>query len=219
MLLSFRNSSQPAILRWAHVLYWFLLVIYLGFFMSTLFGGSPSPEPDHKLQETIDAYARGSFAQIFAMRAREWANANSFVFFLTRILGIFLYGLYIWRQGYLRQPAEHLEWWKRAQRLGLSIGLIGNLLGVVLDWMFHPNMMRPTLLTAFLLALQSLAIPALSLGYASTVVVLWQDPAWRRRLMPFSYVGRMALTNYLLQSRLTPPADRQSTVLSAFAVP
>ena len=25
-------------------------------------------------------------------------------------------------------------------------------------------------------------------------------PAWQRRLLPFSYVGRMALTNYLLQS-------------------
>ena len=43
-------------------------------------------------------------------------------------------------------------------------------------------------------------MPALSLGYASTVVLWWQDPAWQRRLMPFSYVGRMALTNYLLQS-------------------
>jgi uncharacterized protein len=199
-LLYFRNLSQPAVLRWAHVMYWFLLVLYLGFFMSTLVGAPASPQPDHKIQEAIDAYARGSYAQIVAMRAREWANANSFVFFLTRILGIFLYGLYIWRQGYLRQPAEHLDWWKRAQRLGLSIGLIGNLLEVVLEWMFHPNMMRPTLLTALLLALQSLAIPALSLGYASTLVLLWQDQAWQRRLMPFSYVGRMALTNYLLQS-------------------
>ncbi len=48
--------------------------------------------------------------------------------------------------------------------------------------------------------MQSFALPALSLGYASTVVLLWQDPVWQRRLMPFSYVGRMALTNYLLQS-------------------
>ena len=49
-------------------------------------------------------------------------------------------------------------------------------------------------------SVQSVAVPALSLGYASTVVLLWQDPVWQRRLMPFSYVGRMALTNYLLQS-------------------
>ena len=62
--------------------------------------------------------------------------------FLTRILGIFLFGLYIWRQGYLRQPAEHLDWWKRAQRIGLPLGLAGNLVVVVLDWIFHPNPMQ-----------------------------------------------------------------------------
>ena len=55
-------------------------------------------------------------------------------------------------------------------------------------------------MTVSLFALQSIALPALSLGYVSTVVLWWQDPAWQRRLMPFSYVGRMALTNYLLQS-------------------
>ena len=59
--------------------------------------------------------------------------------FLTRILGIFLFGLYLWRQGYLRQPGEHLDWWKRAQRIGLPLGLAGNLVVVLIDWTFHPN--------------------------------------------------------------------------------
>ncbi len=199
-LLLFRNLSQRAILRWAHVMYWFMIVLVLCFYIATLFGVPPPPTPDYKIQATIDIYARGTYAQIFALRAREWWNVNSFVFFLTRILGIFLFGLYIWRQGYLRQPAEHLDWWKRAQRIGLPLGLASNLLVVVLDWLFHPSPMRPTLLLIVMFTLQSLALPALSLGYASTVVLLWQDPAWRRRLMPFSYVGRMALTNYLLQS-------------------
>ena len=64
--------------------------------------------------------------------------------------------------------------------------------------MWHPNPMQPTPRPFF--RLQSVAVPALSLGYASTIVLLWQNPVWQRRLMPFSYVGRMALTNYLLQS-------------------
>jgi uncharacterized protein len=199
-LLFFRDMSQRAILLWAHVMYWFMIVFVAGFFVATLFGVPLPPEPDHKIQETIDIYARGTFTQIFVMRASEWRTVNSFVFFLTRILGIFLFGLYIWRQGYLARPDEHLDWWKRAQRIGLIVGLAANLLGVVLQWMFHPSPVRPTPLTIFLFTLQSIALPALSLGYASTVVLLWQHPTWRRRLMPFSYVGRMALTNYLLQS-------------------
>jgi uncharacterized protein len=196
----FRNRSQRTILRWAHVMYWFVVVLVIGFYIATLFGVPPPQPPDQKIQEAIDIYARGTFAQIFAMRAREWLALNSFGVVLTRILGIFLFGLYLWRQGYLLRPAEHLDWWKRAQRIGLPVGLVGNLIVVVLEWVFHPNLMQPTLLTVFLLALQSIALPALSLGYVSTVVLWWQDPAWQRRLMPFSYVGRMALTDYLLQS-------------------
>ena len=86
-LLLFRNLSQRAILRWAHVMYWFLIVLVLGFYVATLFGVPPPPQPELKIQEAIDIYARGTFAQIFALRAREWWNVNSFVFFLTRILG------------------------------------------------------------------------------------------------------------------------------------
>ena len=200
LLLPFRNRNQRTIFIWAQIMYWFVIVLFSGFYIATLFGAAPMQPPERSLQETIDAYARGSFGQIFLMRAQEWAAVNSFVFFLTRILGIFLFGLYIWRQGYLRQPAEHLGWWKSAQKIGLSLGLLGNLLSTVIDWVWHPNPMQPTLLTIFLFTLQSLALPLLSLGYVSTVVLWWQNPVWQRRLLPFSYVGRMALTNYLLQS-------------------
>jgi uncharacterized protein len=200
MLLAFRDMSQRAILRWAHVMYWFIIVLALAVYVSTLFGVQPPAPPDQKIQEAIEIYGRGTFRQIFVLRAQDWWTINSFPFFLTRVLGIFLFGLYIWRQGYLRQPAEHLDWWKRAQRIGLPLGLASNLLVVAIEWVFHPHPTQPTLPTIGVFALQSIALPALSLGYSSTIVLLWQDPGWRRRLMPFSYVGRMALTNYLLQS-------------------
>ena len=164
MLLNFRNMSQRAILRWAHVTYWFLVVLYLGFYISTLLGAPPPPAPDHNLQRTIDIYSRGTFSQIFVIRAEEWWEANSFVFFLTRILGVFLYGLYIWRQGYLLRPSEYMEWWKRVQRIGLSLGLAGNLIGVALEWAFNPNPMRPTMLMAALIALQSFSRAGPQLG-------------------------------------------------------
>jgi uncharacterized protein len=199
-LLLFRTRSQRAVLIWANVMYWFLVVLYLGFFASTLFGVPPPPQEDQRIAETVAAYASGTIPQIFAVRAREWLAVNSFVFFLAHVLGLFLFGLYLWRQGYIRNPSEHLAWWKRAQRIGLPLGVIGSLAGVITAWVFDPHPMRPTLLMAGLVGLNQLVTPALSLGYASTIVLLWQNPAWQRRLIPFSYVGRMALTNYLLQS-------------------
>ena len=61
--------------------------------------------------------------------------------------------------------------------------------------------MQPTPLTIFLFSLQSVALPALSLGYASTIVLLWQNPVWQRRLMPFGTSGEWrSPMNYLLQS-------------------
>jgi len=200
LLLLFRNRSQRTVFVWAQIMYWFVIVLIAGFYIGTLFGASPMQPPQHSIQETINAYARGTFAEVFRMRAQEWSEVNSFVFFLTRILGIFLFGLYLWRKGYLRQPSEHLGWWRRAQKIGLTAGILGNVFWVAIDWVWHPNPMQPTPLTIFLFSLQSVALPALSLGYASTIVLLWQNPAWQRRLMPFSFVGRMALTNYLLQS-------------------
>jgi len=45
-----------------------------------------------------------------------------------------------------------------------------------------------------------LAAPAMSLFYASTIILLTQGEAWRRWLAPLAAVGRMALSNYLFQS-------------------
>ncbi len=134
-------------------MYWFVLVLFLGFYVATLFGVAvPTASPIQNIQAAIAIYARGTFAQIFALRAREWAAVNSFVFFLAYVLGIFLFGLYLWRQGYLLRPAEHLDWWKRAQRIGLPLGLVGNLVMVVIAWTFHPNPMRPSLPTVVMFA-------------------------------------------------------------------
>ena len=46
----------------------------------------------------------------------------------------------------------------------------------------------------------ALGVAPLALGYATTFVILWQSPAWRDRLARLAPAGRMALTNYLLQS-------------------
>jgi uncharacterized protein len=80
------------------------------------------------------------------------------------------------------------------------VRIIGNANVVAIHWYFNAAPDKPSLSGSVSMIVQSVATPALSLGYAATIVLLWQQTAWRERLMPFSYVGRMALTNYLLQS-------------------
>jgi uncharacterized protein len=199
-LMFFRKRTQKTILIWGHIMYWFLLVLVSGLYIATLFGLQLPDPPKPDLAKIVQIYAHGSVREIFFMRADEWAQANSFILILTNILGLHLFGLYVWRQGYLQRPAEFLDWWRKAQRVGLIVGIIGNAIIVTLNWIFQPNPMHPTLPSVVMLCLHWIAVPALSLGYSATIVMLWQHPVWQQRLMPFSYVGRMALTNYLMQS-------------------
>src|SRR5215813_11983096 len=41
--------------------------------------------------------------------------------------------------------------------------------------------------------------------YASLILLLWQRSSWRRWLAPLAAVGRMALSNYLLQAVIVVP--------------
>ena len=47
---------------------------------------------------------------------------------------------------------------------------------------------------------QTIGAPALAMSYVAVITLLVQHDAWRARLGPLAAVGRMALTNYLLQS-------------------
>ena len=200
-LIVFRDVSQRGVLLCAHALYWLVVVLFVGFYIGTFFGASLPPDEPNDIQKTIQAYAHGTIGQVFAMRLDEWIDVNAFFpVVATRVLGMFLYGVYLWRQGYLARPEEHLDWWRRGLWIGLPVGLIGNALSVWLEWHFHPDPDKPTLVTSIMVVLQSIAMPALSLAYGATIILLWQQAAWRQRLMPLSFVGRMALTNYLLQS-------------------
>lgn len=42
--------------------------------------------------------------------------------------------------------------------------------------------------------------PVLTCGYVSALVILTHNKIWRDRLSPLAAAGRMALTNYLMQS-------------------
>jgi len=83
------------------------------------------------------------------------------------------------------------------QRWGLIIGVAGNAAFAV-GGSFDPS---PTSVMQNVGRLcLVVAAPALTLFYASTIILLTQREIWRRRLAPLAAVGRTALSNYLLQS-------------------
>lgn len=203
-LILFRKRAQRTVMIWAQAMYWLPMVFMLAIVIASALGAKipAPPEPTaQSLQETIRVYSQGTWAEIFQKRAQEWAALNiGFLFFFPRILGLFLFGFWTWRSGILRDIGANLDRIRRWWRWGLALGLTGNVAFQVINEVWRPNPMAPDFIGAAGFLIGSAGVPALSLFYACSIVLLWQDERWRARLRAFGAVGRMALTNYLLQS-------------------
>ncbi|MCW5981687.1 MAG: DUF418 domain-containing protein [Bryobacteraceae bacterium] len=205
VLLLFRERPQEEAALWAIVLYAFPVFVLAVSAAASLAGAPAAAAPPdtgvEALQRTIRIYADGTYRQMLAERAREWREFNeSAPFDLARILSLFLCGMYVWRAGILQNLAAWQPALRRAAIWGAAIGVPGNAAYVLAEQLLQADLAEPTPATAALAVVSSISVPALSLAYACGVILLFQRERWRRRLMPCAAVGRMALTNYLLQS-------------------
>lgn len=132
---------------------------------------------------------------------RSWGPEFYFsltgVSFLATILGRFLIGSWIFRQGWLQDTERHAALFRRAAPWLLGFGLVSAAVMPVLG-MLEVRLPRP--IRPFTSLLAETAQLVLALGYAAGLVVLFRRPAWRRALSGLGAVGQMALTNYLIQS-------------------
>jgi uncharacterized protein len=204
LLMLFRKRSQKALLRWAAVLYAY--PILLGSVMFVLHSAgvqipSPPPTTPEELQRIIGVYAAGSYGDIVRQNVKEMPfMAFGLIFFYPRVLGTFLFGLWVWRERIILELPSKTEMLRRCQKHGLWIGLLFNSIAVALNEAFHPDPIAPSALGLLIGLSLTIGVPAGSVFYASTVALLWEKVQWRERLRPFVAVGRMALSNYLLQS-------------------
>ena len=154
-------------------------------------------EDQKTIEETQRIYSRGTYMEMIKLRARELPRDLLPDTDDAYVLIIFLLGLYVGRRGIVHDVSAHLPFVRRVQGWGLMIGVAGNAAFAV-GGSFDPS---PTSVIQNVGRMCLLfAAPAMSFFYASTIILLTQGEAWRRRLAPLAAVGRMALTNYLLQS-------------------
>jgi len=203
-LVLFRTRSQTSVLKWSVALYvypTYLLAVMLALQLAGLPIPGPTPSSPEELQRIIGVYAGGTWAAIVRQNLAEFAfNLPALVFFHPRVLGVFLFGLWVWRAGIIRELSSRTVLLRRCQLHGLWLGLVFNAATVAVMEMYHPNPLAPGIAGFVAHLTSSIGVPAGSLFYASTLALIWQSPAWRRWLSPFGAVGRTALSNYLLQS-------------------
>jgi uncharacterized protein len=148
--------------------------------------------------ERAEAAYRGSPAEAAAQRARElpgvWASAIAVM--IPSIVAMFLLGLWAGRRGLFVHVRRHERLLRRARVVGLLIGLPGAAVYAALVRQVGGE--PASFLAGY--AIGVFAAPFLSAAYVTTIALAYQRPAVARLLAPLAPVGRMALSNYLLQS-------------------
>ena len=136
-------------------------------------------------------------AELFRGMGAEWFLSVFAWSYIGTVLGRFLMGYWLFRKDWLMRPADHAAGFRRwAPRLiigGLALSLADVAIGAS---GFEPGVAAQVGLEVLHRAGQL----TLALGYGAGLVVLMQGERGRRLLSGLGDVGRMALTNYLMQS-------------------
>jgi uncharacterized protein len=215
VLLLFRNTAPRRLLMWALIFLVVPLVLNAAVVGITELART-TPEGAAQIeaslergrQEYLTAYDRAlavysgsSFTAMIPQRVADWSLQTVGVVFnglMFVVLTMFMLGLYVGRQKLLHESGQHLALFRRVLLWGVILGGIGNVLYVVAS--AASDVLVPTWTSLAAMAGYVLGMPALSLAYAAGLVLLIQRPAWRQRLLPLAAVGRLALSNYLLQT-------------------
>jgi uncharacterized protein len=205
----FARRSDRSLLRWTAGLLAAPTVLYVaGLAAWMAFGPADSGQPapsgpaegiPPEILARLNAIGTGGFADALIgnliFLVGRWADLLVTLRF-PKVLGMFVLGLWVVRQGIAADPSSHRRLLEKWRRLGLGVGLPLNLAAAwaLSVWPYLPP--SPGALLG--VACQAVGIPLLALGYASAIVLAVIDG--RRTMAHFAPVGRMALTNYLMHS-------------------
>jgi uncharacterized protein len=217
VLILFRKRKSKTILIWALALMFAPFAGGLGYLAFRHFRPIPAQkvEADKKkaeearqkkeaeMRNTIKVYQTGSYVAIFNERLGElWDQNKSQPFAVVMTLPLFMFGVLVHRRGIFHNPEAHRAGLKKALIIGALAGIPAS---VASTYIMHiTGGLRqsgpPRGLQLFAFFLFIFGRPALSMCYASGAVLLFLHSTWRSRLLPFSVIGRTALSNYLIQT-------------------
>ena len=210
LLFLFRNARPRTLLIWAAVLFAIPLALGLSnaligvvaaVAMGPALGAFNVAATLNQINRlAIETYARGSWGQIFVWRAVEWLvmMLSSLLNAGPHILGLFVLGMYAGKTRLFSDLPGHLSLFRKGLRYGLLVGLPANLLIALARSSVNGNLLSPLLLLTQPLLL--VTGPLLTAGYVGAFAALARRPAIHRLLRPLAAAGRMALSNYLMQS-------------------
>lgn len=208
VLLLFRKKRDESLLKWA---FWLMIVpVVWHVVLFVLFASFAPPDVVPQIETAmtdmwktnVQTVPNSGYLQIISGFNLNYIVGRYmgliFDMRLPKILAMFLLGFYAYRRGVFQNLSEHRPFIRKVLVYGLVLGLVGNALMASLSG--KETAFPPSLAGIFGDIGYSFGVPALALGIIALVAILWQKDGWQRVLSVFAPVGRMALTNYLLQT-------------------
>jgi len=213
LLLLFQETKLLRLRVWAVslILLSFVVVVSAMYFvvaMTAAMEGLPAADPagigasvEVMFAETRAVYTHGSYWQLVDYRLRNEfpvVMLNT-IALLPRILGLFLIGLYVGKLGVFQRINEHLPLIRKAMYVGGVVGAVLSVghVGLQLGWL--EGVLTPIISGTAAIFLREVSTPFLSLFYVTGIILLWQRGALSWLFTGLAALGRMALTNYLVQ--------------------
>jgi len=205
ILLLFRKRQQKTLLWWAGSLF-ALPIVASTTFLTLYFSRfhrpwmDPKPPDMEKLYAVIHIYAHGTVRQILAQNWVEWKRELPTELFAIYATALFLLGMWVWRAGIVQRLNDYKPVLKRVCAWCLPAGLIISSYVAIVRAVIPSGTVSLWGWSAGILWLPGSHI--LAAGYASGLALIFLHKDRQGILLPFAAVGRMALTNYLMQSVL-----------------
>ncbi|MFG6116216.1 DUF418 domain-containing protein [Halobacillus sp. MO56] len=191
LLLFFLNRSSKALLAWGVT----LLLFFTSFFSFSLYSLGPDyggwiNEP--AIEQAKANYGSGTLLDIWSQNWNDWYYTNApmnWPFLIMSLLPMFLFGMYVARKKWLHQPAAH--------QTALFLLWVVTLL-LFLGFKAGPYFFNNP--AWFQMMQDNIGGSASAIFYVVSVTLLYQRSLGKRALHGLSYVGRLSLSNYILQS-------------------
>lgn len=188
VLLLFRNRSQKTILWWA-----IGLQVFIFLFSLLLAFSNGKHLPANHVAELERLYCHGTWADIQQERIHRFIQEHYHGIFALVVLVLprFLFGLWLWRTGFLQKVESKKTFLKSLCFWGICIGII---LGGLNSY-YDMGELGPWNLWG---------IPVLAAGFAAGIILFGLSGRLRWLQNSFAAVGRTSVSNYLFQTSLFP---------------
>ncbi len=151
-------------------------------------------------EEQVEIMSGDSYVAAVQYRAsylpRDARKTMFFTMFL--LVPIFLVGYWFVASGVLKRHREHRQLFTSLAIVGLALGTILSVAGLLMEQ--HPIWDISKSMSTIAFWIFTLGELALTAGYLGLIVVLVGRPVFHRVLKQLAPFGRMALTNYIMQT-------------------